>query len=227
MARRDSPPEVQELYKGVKEALSAATSDGRVPGKCQCGVYAFRDYEGEPIYVGKTREQLGGRIRRHLTNRRSDAAAMHVLDPFEVAEICMWPFWDLAGKPTEHIDAVLARAEFTIYKQEIRKSRFGVVLNEREIPETEILGDADMPAPFCRSILSDASRMQQEHPDIRLARRAHTFAELARTISERQVQPGIRQTLVAQAQRLRHLADERLTDLRITPRWKESETESS
>ena len=49
-------------------------------GNFRYGVYAFFDYDGEPIYVGQTNEQLRVRIRRHLTNQRTDAVAMKVLD---------------------------------------------------------------------------------------------------------------------------------------------------
>jgi excinuclease UvrABC nuclease subunit len=50
-------------------------------GNFKWGVYAFFDYDGEPIYIGQTKEQLRTRIRRHLTNQRTDAVAMSVLDP--------------------------------------------------------------------------------------------------------------------------------------------------
>ena len=60
-------------------------------GHFKWGVYAFFDYDGEPIYVGQTNEMLRTRIRRHLTNQRTDAVAMSVLDPFEVFEIEVWP----------------------------------------------------------------------------------------------------------------------------------------
>ena len=60
-------------------------------GNFRWGVYAFFDYDGEPIYVGQTNERLRTRIRRHLTNQRTDAVAMSVLDPFEVFEIELWP----------------------------------------------------------------------------------------------------------------------------------------
>ena len=38
-------------------------------GNLRWGVYAFFDYDGEPIYVGQTNERLRTRIRRHLTNQ--------------------------------------------------------------------------------------------------------------------------------------------------------------
>ena len=57
---------------------------GQAVGKYKYGVYCFFDYDGEPIYVGQTKEGLANRIRRHLTNQRTDAVAMSVLDPYEV-----------------------------------------------------------------------------------------------------------------------------------------------
>ena len=65
--------------------------DRRTVGSHTWGIYAFYDYDGEPIYVGQTFEGLASRIGRHLTNQRTDAVAMNVLDPFEVAEIRVWP----------------------------------------------------------------------------------------------------------------------------------------
>src|SRR5687767_8931240 len=60
-------------------------------GACKFGVYAFYDFDGEPIYVGQSSESLGSRIGRHLTNQRTDAVAMSVLDPFEVCDVELWP----------------------------------------------------------------------------------------------------------------------------------------
>lgn len=56
-------------------------------GSYQWGIYAFFDDEGEPIYIGQTNEMLRVRIRRHLTNRQTDAVAMNVFDPFEVCYV--------------------------------------------------------------------------------------------------------------------------------------------
>ena len=97
MTVRDTE-EVTALYAGIKRIMDTDYGNGRKVGSCKYGVYLFYDYEGEPIYVGRTVERLRGRIGRHLTNQRTDAVAMSVLDPFEVAEIEMWPFWDLAGR---------------------------------------------------------------------------------------------------------------------------------
>lgn len=202
--------EVLALYAGVERLLNLTGPDGRVAGNCKHGVYLFYDYDGEPIYVGQTREQLRVRIRRHLTNQRTDAVAMRVLDPFEVAEIEMWPLWDLAGRPEKEVTQELNSAEYTVYQKALQGSAFQAVLNEAEIAQGEL---TDLPPPVRGAILPEEERRSRGHPDVRLARRARTIAELARVISERKVRIGIRRTLLAQARRLEHLARTRLEEL--------------
>ena len=203
--------EVQALYAGVARLMNSLDDDGRKIGDCKHGVYLFYDYDGEPIYVGQTRESLRGRIRRHLTNQRTDAVAMRVLDPFEVAEIEIWPFWHLAGKDTNEAKDTLNRAEYKVYQRAIEASAFSAILNEAEIAQED---PVELPPSMRGAILPKAERKSREHPDIRLARRARTIAELARIISERKVTPGIRQTLWTQAVRLEHLARTRLDQLK-------------
>ena len=200
------PPEVVALYEGVKQALNTLCNNGKKVGNCKYGVYLFYDYDEEPIYVGQTTESLRTRIRRHLTNQRTDAVAMSVLDPFEVAEIEMWPFWDIANSAAK---GVLKRAEFSVYCQALRNSEFGAVLNEGEIPKAEAV---ELPPSVRVTLLPKRERIHREHPDIRLARRARTIANLARIISERDVKPALRRTLWVQAQRLEMLARSRLKD---------------
>ncbi len=209
MIPKKEPEEVTALYVGVTNAMNTDYGDGRRVGDCKCGVYLFYDYDGEPIYVGRTEEKLRGRIRRHLTNQRTDAVAMSVLDPFEVAELEMWPFWELESAGKAEVKATLDRAEYTVYLKALRESQFGVVLNEKEIKPTD---ETDLPKSVRVSVLPEELRRKREHPDIRLARRARTIANLARVISERSVKPGIRRTLWAQARRLEHLAKIRLED---------------
>lgn len=220
------PPEVSEYYAGITRVLNLTDSTDRRVGDCKYGVYLFVDYDGEPIYAGQTSENLRTRIRRHLTNRRTDAAAMRVLDPIEVAEIVMWPFWDLhdtsKGIPNtgperrkfkSHVTEVLSRAEFTVYSSAVEKSTFGAMLNEAEIRPTPSI---DLPESVRGEILPPSSRQRSEHPDLRLARRSRTFADLARVISERKVSVGIRRTLWVQAQRLEQMARARLDSFHQT-----------
>jgi hypothetical protein len=89
------PFETEDLRRNLAIFLDARFDDpsGARPsvGNYRWGVYAFFDYDGEPVYVGQTNERLRTRIRRHLTNQRTDAVAMSVLDSFEVFDIEVWP----------------------------------------------------------------------------------------------------------------------------------------
>ena len=114
----------------MRNALDALAANGKRVGDCTFGVYLFYDYDGEPIYVGQTQERLRTRIRRHLTNQRTDAVAMRVLDPFEVAEIEMWPFWSLTKEAAAD---TLNRVEFTVYCQALERSEFNAILNEGDV----------------------------------------------------------------------------------------------
>ena len=70
-----------------------------------------------------------------------------------------------------------------------------------------------MPPSIRGVILAPELRSVRQHPDLRIARRAQTFAELARVISERQVKVNLRTTLLVQAQRLEYLARSRLDEV--------------
>ena len=113
---------------------------------------AFNDYDGEPIYVGQTYEGLSGRIGRHLTNQRTDAVAMNVLDPFEVAAITVWPL-DLSAMSKRQQRESLDRAEFSVFQKVIRESKLRVILNEKPPKETEII---ELPKSYSRRIIPDS-----------------------------------------------------------------------
>ena len=99
------PQDVAAIRHQIRAFLNAPAPNGKTIGNAKWGVYAFYDYDGEPIYVGQTNEMLRTRIRRHLTNQRTDAVAMNVLDPFEVAEIQVWPLWELQERNSRDADA--------------------------------------------------------------------------------------------------------------------------
>ena len=178
-------------------------------GNYKWGVYAFFDYDGEPIYVGQTNEMLRTRIRRHLTNQRTDAVAMSVLDPFEVYEIEVWPLPELqtvSGKDVEakrRLDAL----ERLITEQAVERSTFKAILNEKDPPPGLLAVEA--PPSFRGRIVSDRVFELRSHPDFRIARRAVVISRLAQVISERKVQGGLRRVLKTQARRLQWLAERR------------------
>lgn len=139
---------------------------------------------------------------------------MNVLDPFEVAEIEMWPLDDIVAERPDGVSVkeILDRAEFTVFQKVLSESGLGAVLNEKDIPpKVEIA----LPHSFRRRIIPDEIFEHRKHADIRIARRASTIANLARVISERSVSDGLRRTLVTQARRLEMLASERLKGLEI------------
>jgi len=202
------PSEVLSIRRAIRQFLRETTSDeGRPIGSARCGVYAFYDYDGEPIYVGQTVESLSTRIGRHLTGRRSDAVAKFVLDPFEVAEIEVWPLFEVEDLPREQQRELVDHSEYTVYQTALSESEFGAVLNEGAIPEWE--ESAHLPVAYRARIIPEELYEERKHPDIRIARRAQTIANLARLISERVVSVGLRQTLLVQAQRLEWLASRR------------------
>jgi len=214
------PPNVPHDVAAIRKELGkflGAKSKGRYPCNAKCGVYVFYDYDGEPIYVGQTQEKLRTRIRRHLTNQRTDAVAMNVLDPFEVAEVEVYAFYRLEQPAKDEskaayearVKATLAAAEYTVFQKVLKASALGAVLNEADIPIREMV---ELPTAFKASIIPKELYELRKHPDVRLARRANTVANLARVISEREVSPGLRRTLLTQARRLERLAAIRLNE---------------
>lgn len=212
------PFETEDLQKNLVAFLDSEVDDPATKqkvkvGNFRWGVYAFFDYDGEPIYIGQTNEQLRTRIRRHLTNQRTDAVAMSVLDPFELYEIEVWPlpqFQNTSGKDKTakaHLDAL----EDLIYQRELKASKFGAVLNEKDPPSPTLAVKA--PLSFRRCVVSDEVYAIRSHPDFRIARRALIIARLAQVISERKVQGGLRRVLLTQAKRLQWLAERRYSAL--------------
>jgi GIY-YIG catalytic domain len=208
------PFETEDLRTNLAAFLVTKFDDpvmgkARPVGSFTWGVYAFFDYDGEPIYVGQTKEKISTRIRRHLTNQRTDAVAMSVLDPFEVYEIEVWPLpqfektskADLAAKA--HLDAL----EHLVYDNAVANSTFKAVLNEKDPPAPTVAVTAPPSLRF--RIVSEHVRKIRSHPDFRTARRALIISRLAQVIAERKVQGGLRRVLLTQAKRLQWLADRR------------------
>src|SRR5256885_600264 len=106
--------------------------------------------------------------------------------------------------------------EYDIFQHLLAQSHFNAVLNEKDPPATP-KGTFKRPKSFRGTIVSDEVLMLRKHSDTRIARRAETLSLLAKVISERQVQKGLRQTLLTQAKRLAWLAERRLTDFAGQP----------
>jgi hypothetical protein len=220
---RFPPLETADLRKNLTKFLDT-DFEGMKIGNYRWGAYAFYDYDGEPIYVGQTNEMLRTRIRRHLTNQRTDAVAMSVLDPLEVLSIEVWPLPALQEikKPTANAPDVQKRAfkaaidrlnalELAVFEKSLKNSRFSAILNEKDPPKSAKA--IKLPTSKRHQVVSDEVVKIRSHPDVRIARRAATLSRLAQVISERQVSKGLRRTLVTQAKRLQWLAERRFKSI--------------
>jgi len=210
-------PQVQDFRRLLNEALNTVDEHGRKWSDTRWGCYAFYDYDGEPIYVGQTNERLRVRVRRHLTNQRTDAVAMRILDVFEVAELELWPLWEY--QTTKRNDKAakqrLDATEYSAHSQAVHQSRFHATLNEKLLPQSSQIA---LPPSRRFALISETTRVERGHPDIRIARRAETLSRLAAVAHERgEVSAGLRRALVVQAVRLAHLAASRFAQANGRP----------
>ncbi|PIV78572.1 MAG: excinuclease ABC subunit C [Rhodobacteraceae bacterium CG17_big_fil_post_rev_8_21_14_2_50_63_15] len=212
------PFETEDLRSNLTAFLATPFDDpvqgrARTVGSFTWGVYAFFDYDGEPIYVGQTKEKISTRIRRHLTNQRTDAVAMSVLDPFEVYEVEVWPLPQFEKTPKKDVAAIahLNALEHFVYEQAVAGSTFKAILNEKNPPAPTVAVTAPPSLRF--RLVSDEVHKIRSHPDFRTARRSLIISRLAQVISERKVQGGLRRVLLTQAKRLQWLAERRYVAL--------------
>ena len=202
-------PFVQGFRLLLNDAMDATDPvSGERLRKC-IGVYCFYDYDAEPIYVGQTLEDFGTRIGRHMTGQRSDTLAYRILDPFEVAEVELWPTEHIRDLPTKKAKSSAINAiEYSAYRGAIKKSKYRAILNEKIPP---ISNPVKLPPSYRFNLIPVDLRADREHPDVRIARRAETLARVSAVAHERgEVSPGLRRVIVIQAVRLADLAAARL-----------------
>lgn len=204
------PREVDAIRRSIHNVMRLPDPQrgGATIGSAKTGIYAFFDYDGEPIYVGQTSANFSDRVSRHLTGQRSDSVAKYVLDPFEVYAIQMWslPWIERDAKGAGPRKKALLPYEYTVHELLMQQSKFKAVLNEGDIPVAEL---QNLPEPVGGVIIPSEIFPDRSHPDVRIARRAQTVSLLAKNISERRVSKGLRRTLVTQTRRLVELSDRR------------------
>lgn len=135
---------------------------------------------------------------------------MRILDVFEVAEVEVWPLWELGNRSgkDKQAKARLDALEYSAYLSAIERSRFKAILNEKIPP---VSPRTELPDSLRYPLINDEIREERDHPDIRIARRAETISRLAAVARERgEVSIGLRRVLVIQAVRLAFKAAERL-----------------
>jgi hypothetical protein len=222
ISKKDQPPRPVRLIL-AEYAKLMTVMDPEKPNQSigdAVGIYAYFDFDGEPIYVGQTSLNFRDRLSRHLTGQRSDAVAKFILDPFEVAEVAMWSLPAVAtamnpDKPLEKATTgqkrqLLAPYEYSVYMQLESKSHFGAVLNEGVIHPTELV---KLPEVVRGRLIPEELWEDRKHSDTRIARRAATISRLSQMISEREVSGGMRRTLRLQAKRLTWLAEQRIAEI--------------
>ncbi|MFE9190595.1 GIY-YIG nuclease family protein [Micromonospora sp. NPDC007208] len=186
---------------------------GSTIGEATAGVYAFYDFDKEPIYVGRTVAGISDRVGRHLTGQRSDPVGKFVLDPFEVAEVEVWTtpkIAEISSDATVRAKAIQPYEAMVYYKLR-DESKFGAVLNE-EAPKGA--RPVKLPKSVRGLIIPEELWEDRNHPDVRIARRAAHVGRLAQLVSERELRGGgLRRTLHLQTQRLEWLTYQRLVEL--------------
>lgn len=199
---------VQRFRGLLTKAFSTADpASAKALGKC-IGVYAFYDYDDEPIYVGQTTEDFATRVGRHLRGQRSDTLAYRILDPFEVASMRLWPAEELRALGRAEKAKAMDALEYSVYAAAVRESRYHAILNEKIPPLSD---EVPLPRSMKFELVDESMRPEREHPDVRIARRAETLARVAAVAHERgEVSPGLRRVIVIQAVRLADLAAARL-----------------
>lgn len=222
LSKKNQPPRSVQLIRAALAELMTEEDPER-PGfqiGDAMGIYAYFDYDGEPIYVGQTSATFRDRVGRHMNGQRSDAVAKFILDPFEVADVKLWSVPEVRELPsptdstkrasTAQKRLYLEPYEYTVYEELERQSRFHAVLNEGVIKPTQLV---KLPLPVTGRIVPDELWADRRHSDIRIARRASTIARLSQMISEREVSGGMRRTLLLQAKRLTGLAEDRIHEI--------------
>lgn len=109
----------------------------------------------------------------------------------------------------------------------MEKSKFQAILNEKDPPLPRV--KIEIPTSLRARIVSDEVLELRGHSDVRIARRAQIISRLTQTISERDVNIGLRRALVTQAERLRRLSSDRFFELggeAAVPKGPEDEDES-
>lgn len=210
---KEYAPDVVMMRSRLQSVYNMRTPQEQKVGNCGCGVYAFYDFDGEPIYVGQTREGLSTRVNRHLTNQRSDSVAMRILDPMEVAEVELWPLWDLVGRGGKRDpdgQALIDSYEYAAYAAAIRGSKFQAILNEK-IPPYHPEVAVGLPPSYRGTLYVEEELAERRNLDVRVARRAESVSRVADVARERgEVSLGLRRVIVIQAVRLAYMAAERL-----------------
>lgn len=207
------------MLEHLERFFATDTGSGLKLGAAPYGIYAFYDYEGEPLYVGQSKDkdgsQTGGRIRRHLTGYRADSVALCAVDPIEVAHIEIWPFYDLLGAPMPRVKETLDAAEWLLYEELDQRASHGL-LNFRKPGEPKPgriqLVHSDLPRSFAGQILPDEIIERRSHPDVWLAQQVEVLARMTTIMSRRNTTRDTRRSCDRRVRRIAALSRRRFEE---------------
>ena len=129
------------------------------------GVYILCDLDEIPIYVGKSKDGIRNRVRRHLTSARSDIIANRQIDVWEIAFV--WTF------PVQNKD-IIDQLEANLFHHFTKQTR----LMNGSIPQVHNV-DFQYSAPSQRvQVMSDAEIVERKQPEQRLPRQANHYAQI-------------------------------------------------
>lgn len=129
------------------------------------GVYVLCDLDKVPVYVGKSRDGIRARVRRHLTSARSDIIANRQIDVWEIAYVMAYPVDDAAQ---------LAALEAVLIHEFDPKS---TLMQGQMPPKPESFGAIPTPAQVVQ-VMSDEEIVEKRDPAQRLPRQAGRYAEI-------------------------------------------------
>lgn len=131
----------------------------------QIGVYVLCDLDQVPVYVGKSRDGIRARVRRHLTSARSDIIANRQIDVWEIAWVLAYPVLDRSD---------LAPLEAALFHHLDPQS----ALMNGQVPAPPYPAiSLGSPAQVIQ-VMSDAEITEKRDPALRLPRQAGRYAEI-------------------------------------------------
>lgn len=131
----------------------------------QIGCYVLCDLDGIPIYVGKSRDGIRARVRRHLTSARSDIIANRQVDVWEIAWVHAYP----VSNPAE-----LKELEARLFHQFNPAS----TLMNGEIPPKPPDFDVDVEPAQIVQVMSDPEISEKKEAALRLPRQAEHYSQI-------------------------------------------------
>lgn len=131
----------------------------------QIGCYVLCDLDGVPIYVGKSRDGIRARVRRHLTSARSDIIANRQVDVWKIAWVHAYPIED---------PALLKELEARLFHLFNPSS---TLMNGEIPPMPAVMPNVIEPAQIVQ-VMSDPEIVEKKEAALRLPRQAEHYSQI-------------------------------------------------